>query len=76
MPQFKVLRQKVDQALNEAGLKSKMVLQIHDELIFKVYKDEKEKVYNLAKSIMENALKIDIPLVVDGGFGKDWYSAK
>ena len=73
---IKVAMIKVDQALNEAGLKSKMVLQIHDELIFKVYKDEKEKVYNLAKSIMENALKIDIPLVVDGGFGKDWYSAK
>ena len=73
---IKVAMIKVDQALKENGFKSKMVLQIHDELIFKVYKDEKEKVYNLAKSIMENALSIDIPLEVDGGFGKDWYSAK
>ena len=73
---IKVAMIKVDNALKEAGLKSKMVLQIHDELIFKVYLDEKEQVYNLAKSIMENALEIDIPLEVDGGFGKDWYSAK
>ena len=73
---IKVAMIKVDNAIEEAGLKSKMVLQIHDELIFKVYKDEKEKLYNLAKSIMENALEIDIPLEVDGGFGKDWYSAK
>lgn len=73
---IKVAMIKVDNALKEAGLKSKMVLQIHDELIFKVYLDEKDKVYNLAKSIMENALEIDIPLEVDGGFGKDWYSAK
>lgn len=73
---IKVAMIKVDQALKENGFKSKMVLQIHDELIFKVYKEEKEKVYNLAKSIMESALNIDIPLEVDGGFGKDWYSAK
>lgn len=73
---IKVAMIKVDKAIQEAGLRSKMVLQIHDELIFKVYKDEKEKVYNLAKSIMESALDIDIPLEVDGGFGKDWYSAK
>ena len=73
---IKVAMIKVDHALREKGLKSKMVLQIHDELIFKVYKDEKEEVYNTAKSIMEHALDIDIPLEVDGGFGKDWYSAK
>ena len=47
-----------------------------DYLKEKVYKDEKERVYNLAKSIMESALQVDIPLNVDGGFGKDWYSAK
>ena len=73
---IKVAMIKVDKALKEKGYKSKMVLQIHDELIFKVYKDEKDEIYNLAKSIMEQALQIDIPLEVDGGFGKDWYSAK
>ena len=73
---IKVAMIKVDDALNKGNYKSKMVLQIHDELIFKVYKDEKEEVYNLVKAIMEHALDISIPLEVDGGFGKDWYSAK
>lgn len=66
----------VAKALKEGGYKSKMVLQIHDELIIKVYKSEKEQVYNLVKSTMENAMHFDVPLEVDGGFGKTWYEAK
>ena len=66
----------VAKALKEGGYKSKMVLQIHDELIIKVYKEEKEQVYNLVKSTMENAMHFDVPLEVDGGFGKTWYDAK
>ncbi|MCR5516942.1 MAG: DNA polymerase I, partial [Lachnospira sp.] len=73
---IKVAMIKVDQAIKEKGYKSKMVLQIHDELIFKVYKEEKEELFKMVKSIMESALQVDIPLEVDGGFGKDWYSAK
>ncbi len=73
---IKVAMIKVEKALKDHNYRSKMVLQIHDELIFKVYKDEKEQIYNLVKEIMENALTMDIPLEVDGGFGKDWYSAK
>ena len=67
---------KVDKALKINHFESKMVLQIHDELIFKVKKEEKEKMYKLVKDIMENALELAIPLEVDGGFGLDWYSAK
>ena len=66
----------VSKALKEGGYKSKMVLQIHDELIIKVYKNEKEQVYNLVKSTMENAMHFEVPLEVDGGFGKTWYDAK
>ena len=66
----------VAKALKEGGFKSKMVLQIHDELIIKVHKDEKEQVYKLVKNTMEHAMELDIPLEVDGGFGKDWYEAK
>lgn len=66
----------VDKAIKESGLKSRMVLQIHDELIFKVVKEEKEQVYNLVKNIMENAMHLEIPFEVDGGFGQDWYDAK
>ncbi len=67
---------KVNQKIKEEGLQSKMVLQIHDELIFKVVKEEKDKLYKLVKETMENAIDLSIPLEVDGGFGLDWYSAK
>ena len=66
----------VAKALKDGGYKSKMVLQIHDELIFKVYKEEKDQIYQLVKSTMENAMELAVPLEVDGGFGKDWYDAK
>ena len=67
---------KVHQALLDNKLETKMICQIHDELIFKVPKAEKEKAYQLIKDIMENALSIDVPLEVDGGFGRTWYDAK
>ena len=67
---------KVHQALLDNKLETKMICQIHDELIFKVPKVEKEKAYQLIKDIMENALSIDVPLEVDGGFGRTWYDAK
>ena len=73
---IKLAMNKVHQALKESGYETKMILQIHDELIFRVPKKEKEQVYNLIKNIMENALDLDVPLLVDGGFGHDWYSAK
>ena len=73
---IKLAMNKVHNALIEEGLETKMVLQIHDELIFRVPVKEKEKAYSLIKNIMENALNLDVPLLVDGGFGRDWYSAK
>ena len=73
---IKLAMNKVHQALLDEGLETKMVLQIHDELIFRVPVKEKEKAYSLIKGIMESALSLDVPLLVDGGFGHDWYSAK
>ena len=73
---IKLAMNKVHQALIDEGLETKMVLQIHDELIFKVPLKEKDKAYKLIKNIMENALSLDVPLLVDGGYGRDWYSAK
>ena len=73
---IKLAMNNVHQALKEGQYETKMILQIHDELIFRVPKKEKEHVYNLIKNIMENALDLDVPLLVDGGFGHDWYSAK
>ena len=73
---IKISMIKVNKALKEGNYKTKMVLQIHDELIFKVPKEEKEEVYKLIKNIMEHAIEINVPLEVDGGFGEDWYSCK
>lgn len=73
---IKVAMIDVDRALKENGFKTKMVLQIHDELIFKVPKEEKEKVYNLIHEKMIHALNLSVPLQVDGGFGKSWYDCK
>jgi len=55
--------------------KSKMLLQVHDELVFDVYNDELEKIQPMIKSEMENAFKMEVPLTVDLGLGKDWLEA-
>lgn len=73
---IKIAMIKVDRALKDGNYKSKLVCQIHDELILKVHNSEKDSVYNLVKTTMEQALKINVPLEVDGGFGKTWYEAK
>lgn len=73
---IKVAMIEVDKALEEHNLKTKLILQIHDELLFKVPNDEKDVVNPLIKSIMENALKLDVRLEVDGGYGRTWYDCK
>jgi len=56
-------------------LKSKMILQVHDELIFDVHKSEKEIVEKIVKTKMETAYETSVPLKVDSGFGEDWLEA-
>ena len=73
---IKYAMNKVHQALLDNHLETRMICQIHDELIFRVPKKEKETAYKLIKDIMETALDLDIPLEVDGGFGRTWYDAK
>ena len=58
------------------GLKSKMLIQVHDELVFNVLNDEAETVKEIVKDIMENTYKLDVPLVVDIETGSNWYEAK
>ena len=62
--------------LNELQLKSKIILQVHDELILNVKQDELEQVKTLVKDEMENVLKMDVPLEVDINIGNTWYEAK
>ena len=63
-------------SLKANKLKSKMLVQVHDELVLNVVKDEEDKVEKLLKDTMENAYKLDVPLVVDINKGEDWYEAK
>lgn len=67
---------KVDALMKEHHVKSKMILQIHDELIFDVYEDEKEIMEKIVKEGMEKAYDLDIPLVADGSFGKNYFDVK
>ena len=62
--------------LREKELKSKIILQVHDELILNVKKDELEEVKNIVKNEMEKVLEMKVPLEVDINIGKTWYEAK
>ena len=57
-------------------LKSKMLLQVHDELVFNVLNNELDEVKKIVKEIMENTFKLDVPLKVDIEVGNNWYEAK
>ena len=73
---IKMAMVKIDALLKEKGYRSKIVLQIHDELILKVYEEEKEAVYNLVKETMENVYPFSCPLKVNGSIAKTWYDVK
>ena len=61
---------------NKRNLKSKMLLQVHDELIFNVYKEELNEVKEIVSSCMNNAYKLKVPLKVEMAAGNNWYEAK
>ena len=62
--------------LKKRNLKSKMLIQVHDELVLNVYQDELNEVKELVRNIMENTYPLDVPLKVDIETGSDWYDAK
>lgn len=66
---------RINPALKNAGLGAKMLLQVHDELIFEVPKKELEDTAALVKSVMESAAHLDVPLVVETGSGPNWDEA-
>ena len=72
---IKLAMVKVDRALKAADLRAKMILQIHDELLFDVPKDEVEQVKALAKREMEGAMSLGVPLEVSVGVGANWLEA-
>jgi DNA polymerase-1 len=72
---IKVAMINVDKVLKDAGLKSRMLLQVHDELLFEVAPGERDEVERLVREQMGNAYPLDVPLEVSVGFGRSWDSA-
>jgi len=63
---------KISESFKRESFKSKLLLQIHDELIFEVYKPELEKVKSIIKDIMEHSLELSVPLKVNLKVGDNW----
>ena len=72
---IKVAMIHIYQRFKEENIRSKMILQVHDELNFSVYPDEKEKVERIVLEEMQNAFEMKVPLVADSGFGTNWLEA-
>lgn len=73
---IKIAMIKVYDALKNRNLKSKLILQVHDELIIEVHKDELKEVQEILKTQMENAVNLDVMLKVDMNVGNSWYETK
>lgn len=73
---LKIAMINIDAKLVELKLKSKMILQIHDELLFEVEKGEEQIIENLVKKQMEEAVKLSVKLSVSADFGSNWYEVK
>ncbi|MCG4586498.1 DNA polymerase, partial [Anaerosalibacter bizertensis] len=58
------------------NMKSKLILQVHDELIIEAHEDEKEEVENILRQIMESSVELNVPLKVDIKMGESWYETK
>ncbi len=66
----------IDEQFEKENIKSKMVLQVHDELIFDVIEEEKEKVEKIVTEIMTHTIELDVPLKVSHDYGVNWYDTK
>ncbi|MCI3923957.1 DNA polymerase I [Paenibacillus sp. TRM 82003] len=73
---IKVAMVRLEERMREAGLRSRMLLQVHDELVFEVPEEELEPVRVMVRETMEGALALDVPLKVEISHGSNWYEAK
>ena len=73
---IKLAMVKVYKALKENNLKTKMIIQVHDELIFDVPKEELEQVKKIVTDLMDNVCPLNVPLAIDINYGKNWAEAK
>ena len=72
---IKIAMVRIYERFRREGLRSKMILQVHDELNFSVYPDEKERVEQIVLEEMQNAYPLDVPLTADCGWGANWLEA-
>ena len=73
---IKIAMIKTSNALKEANIDAKLLLQVHDELILEAHKSDAERAYEILKASMEDAIKLSVPLNVEAHIGKNWYEAK
>ena len=73
---IKIAMIRVEARLREEGLRARLILQVHDELIVEAPKEESEKVASLLTEEMEKAVRLDVPLVAEASIGETWYDAK
>ena len=73
---FKVAMIDTDRALHEGGYATRMILTVHDELVFEVPLGERHVIEPVVRTAMEDAIELNVPLVVDIGFGPSWAEAK
>lgn len=72
---IKVAMIHIDSEIRGAGYASRMLLQVHDELVFESPPEEKDSFESMVRGKMENALALDVPVIVDIGWGKNWGQA-
>ena len=65
----------IHKELEKRKARTKMVLQVHDELVFDAHKDEVDELRPLIRELMENALPLNVPVLVDTGVGDNWLDA-
>ena len=72
---IKIAMIKIYKDLKDNNLKSKLILQVHDELLLEVHKDEVDYISEMVLKNMKNAIELDVPIEIDCGFGPSWYEA-
>jgi DNA polymerase-1 len=72
---IKIAMIRLDRSMSEMNLKSRMLLQVHDELVFEVPREEEKKMTRLVTDGMQDAMTLSVPIKVDVGTGKNWLEA-
>jgi DNA polymerase-1 len=72
---IKIAMIRISDKIKLNNFKSKMLVQVHDELIFEIYKPELQKMKELIKKEMESVFTLNVPLIVDVGMGENWHEA-